>query len=323
MRTRLSYSPASSSSTGATCLHGPHHSAQKSTTTGTGDLSTSCSKFALFSFTILSAVINQRSIRGEIRNAAKNQKQGGANRSQHEHDGHNGQDLVERANAGGRRRIGSRTLRGRRRSRCRPGRRRRARACRRRRRVAGAGAAARGAAGAAARRGAAAPPAVGGPPGASVGNLMVGAEVGLGGKLMRTVSFLGWTLAASAGLGGVAPPGRFGMFSGIVSFCANRLELPPPGVKSGTSPIFHAPIMSGFSGSAASQPHPLGVPPRNPFRQAHFRNQSNQADSIPLAVSARLPGATAGLPAREIPARLGGAILAREGNVDRQGAVLE
>jgi hypothetical protein len=30
-----------------------------------------------------------------------------------------------------------------------------------------------------------------GPPGGSVGNLMVGAAVGLGGKLMRTVSFLG------------------------------------------------------------------------------------------------------------------------------------
>jgi hypothetical protein len=44
-------------------------------------------------------------------------------------------------------------------------------------------------------------------PGASVGSLIVGAEVGLGGKLMRTVSFLGWTLAASAGLGGKAPPG--------------------------------------------------------------------------------------------------------------------
>ncbi len=30
-----------------------------------------------------------------------------------------------------------------------------------------------------------------GPPGGSVGNLMVGAAEGLGGKLMRTVSFLG------------------------------------------------------------------------------------------------------------------------------------
>lgn len=45
-----------------------------------------------------------------------------------------------------------------------------------------------------------------------VGNLMVGAVVGLGGKLMRTVSFLGCTLAASAGRGGTAPCGIFGIF---------------------------------------------------------------------------------------------------------------
>jgi hypothetical protein len=52
-----------------------------------------------------------------------------------------------------------------------------------------AGAAARGAAGAA--TGAAVAAALGGPPGASVGNLIVGAEVGFGGKLIRTVSFFG------------------------------------------------------------------------------------------------------------------------------------
>jgi hypothetical protein len=66
---------------------------------------------------------------------------------------------------------------------------------------------------------------------ASVGNLIVGAEVGLGGKLMRTVSFLGWTLAASAGLGGIAPPGRFGILSGIISFCANKVKSRAAGVK--------------------------------------------------------------------------------------------
>jgi len=49
----------------------------------------------------------------------------------------------------------------------------------------GGGAAGRGAAGAAV------PAETGGLPGARVGNLIVGAEVGLGGKLMRTVSFLG------------------------------------------------------------------------------------------------------------------------------------
>jgi hypothetical protein len=54
----------------------------------------------------------------------------------------------------------------------------------------------------------------GGAPGANVGNLIVGAEVGLGGKLMRTVSFFGWTFEASAGFGGSAPPG-VGILSAI------------------------------------------------------------------------------------------------------------
>src|ERR1700678_1275778 len=36
-----------------------------------------------------------------------------------------------------------------------------------------------------------------GPPGGSVGSLMVGAAEGFGGKLMRTVSFLGCTLPVS------------------------------------------------------------------------------------------------------------------------------
>src|SRR5580658_7032357 len=64
--------------------------------------------------------------------------------------------------------------------------------------------------------GAAEPLAGGAAPGARVGSLIVGAEVGLGGKLMRTVSFFGWTLAASAGLGGMEPPpGDVGIFSAI------------------------------------------------------------------------------------------------------------
>jgi len=89
-------------------------------------------------------------------------------------------------------------------------------------RVAGAPAGGVGGAGAreAAAAGAAAAdvelaPADAGTPGASVGSLIVGAEVGLGGRLMRTVSFLGWTFAASAGLGGSAPPGDVGIFSAI------------------------------------------------------------------------------------------------------------
>src|SRR5262249_40638494 len=62
-----------------------------------------------------------------------------------------------------------------------------------------------------------------GPPGGRGGNLMVGAAEGLGGKLIRTVSFFGWTLPVSF-FGGTAPPGGFGMFSAI-SFLCLKLEL--------------------------------------------------------------------------------------------------
>ena len=48
---------------------------------------------------------------------------------------------------------------------------------------------------------------VAGPPG-KVGSLIV--ALGLGGKLMRTVSFLGWTFEGSGGFGGTAPLGIFG-----------------------------------------------------------------------------------------------------------------
>jgi hypothetical protein len=47
---------------------------------------------------------------------------------------------------------------------------------------------------------------------------MVAVEAGLGGKLMRTVSFLGCTLGASAGLGGTPPEGEFGFSSAIKRF---------------------------------------------------------------------------------------------------------
>lgn len=55
------------------------------------------------------------------------------------------------------------------------------------------------------------------------GILIVGAAVGLGGKLIRTVSFFGWTLADSEGFGEGAPEGPVGVFSAInvVSFWAN------------------------------------------------------------------------------------------------------
>jgi len=76
--------------------------------------------------------------------------------------------------------------------------------------VLGAGAAAAGA-----RLGALGAP--DGPAGGSVGNLMVGAAVGFGGKLMRTVSFFGCTLPVSFLGGCTAPvgPGGGGVGGGI------------------------------------------------------------------------------------------------------------
>lgn len=52
-----------------------------------------------------------------------------------------------------------------------------------------------------------------GPPGGSVGNLIVGAADGLGGKLIRTVSFLGWTLPVDFFIGSApwGAPGTLGI----------------------------------------------------------------------------------------------------------------
>lgn len=56
--------------------------------------------------------------------------------------------------------------------------------------------------------------------------------VGLGGKLIRTVSFFGCTLAASAGLGGTPPGGGFGLLSAIkLLVCDFKLGLSYAGVK--------------------------------------------------------------------------------------------
>jgi len=73
-----------------------------------------------------------------------------------------------------------------------------------------------GAAGAVAKAGAALGAPVG-PPGGNVGNLIVGAAVGFGGKLMRTVSFLGCTLPVSFFGGGTAPVGPDGGMDGGLS----------------------------------------------------------------------------------------------------------
>src|SRR5437762_5830678 len=85
--------------------------------------------------------------------------------------------------------------------------------------VGGAGACAGAEAGAAAT-GAAAD----GAAGAGAGILIVGAAVGLGGKLIRTVSFFGCTLAASVGFGGTAPEGGFGGFSAITFWVQTRVD---------------------------------------------------------------------------------------------------
>jgi len=55
--------------------------------------------------------------------------------------------------------------------------------------------------------------------------------VGLGGRLIRTVSFLGCTFAASAGFGGTDPLGGFGMFSAIIYLREPKLGLPINSVK--------------------------------------------------------------------------------------------
>jgi hypothetical protein len=52
----------------------------------------------------------------------------------------------------------------------------------------------------------------------SVGNLMVAVGDGFGGRLMRTVSFFGCTLAESPGFGGTPPPGVLGVLSAIANF---------------------------------------------------------------------------------------------------------
>ena len=62
------------------------------------------------------------------------------------------------------------------------------------------------------------------PVGGSEGSLIVGAAVGFGGKAMRTVSFLGCTLAASGGFGGTGGTGEFGVGSAIKSFVVRTYE---------------------------------------------------------------------------------------------------
>lgn len=121
--------------------------------------------------------------------------------------------------------------------------------------AAAAGAATGAAAGAPAAGAAAATAGAGlpaGPPGGRVGSLIVGAAVGFGGKVMRTVSFLGWTLPVSF-FGGTAPPGRFGMFSGISSMTRGSLRAVARCVKSllqHERPLAHSPATATCRGAS-------------------------------------------------------------------------
>jgi hypothetical protein len=55
--------------------------------------------------------------------------------------------------------------------------------------------------------------------------------VGFGGRLMRTVSFLGCTLAASPGFGGTPPAGGLEVGSAILQFSRAKLIFTRRGVK--------------------------------------------------------------------------------------------
>ena len=60
-----------------------------------------------------------------------------------------------------------------------------------------------------------------------MGSLIVGAADGLGGKLIRTVSFFGWTFPVSF-FGGTAPLGTLGIFSAI-TLTFTQATVGPPG----------------------------------------------------------------------------------------------
>ena len=86
---------------------------------------------------------------------------------------------------------------------------------------------------------------------AGTGILTVGAAVGLGGRLMRTVSFLGWIFAGSAGLSGAAPVGKLGMFSAIAFLNAN-VDFASEGVKHYCSDSLRSGLPSADPSLAAS-----------------------------------------------------------------------
>jgi hypothetical protein len=66
-----------------------------------------------------------------------------------------------------------------------------------------------------------------GPPGGNVGNLMVGAADGLGGKVIRTVSFFGWTLPVDFFIGVTGAPGTPGGRGGCESAICFQIKVNP------------------------------------------------------------------------------------------------
>src|SRR5829696_10043643 len=102
---------------------------------------------------------------------------------------------------------------------------------------AGAAVAGRGAAGAGGAAWVAmAGPAPGAPVAGSEGSLMV-AVAGLGGRLIRTVSFFGWTFAKSGGFGGTAPAGILGLLSAIVNRQLMHTKIASPDCQTPIQPV--------------------------------------------------------------------------------------
>ena len=97
-----SYSSASSSRSGAIILHGPHHSAQKSTSTGVGDCKTCWAKFSCVSVTTSGEAIHQKThpktkrfLRGSS-GRDKHHPNDSADREQSGHSCGNDKNLIQR-----------------------------------------------------------------------------------------------------------------------------------------------------------------------------------------------------------------------------------
>lgn len=116
---------------------------------------------------------------------------------------------------------------------------------------------------------------------------MVGAAEGLGGKLMRTVSFLGWTFPVSF-FGGTAPLGTLGMFSAIKCISV-QIRVAAPGCQTliptkkpakehirETRPLLLTPRFSEAIGRGGESP--------NRFHGFYLsRRQANAGDPQPYA----------------------------------------